>query len=74
MTIHAACTTAPLRAEWRFQTWEFIELTRYEAASGFPFSIFEHPDLEIGMASFKGSRSLPFCMSRSARTVFQQKL
>jgi hypothetical protein len=38
MAIHAACTTALLRAEWRFQTSEFIELTRYEAASGFPFS------------------------------------
>ena len=38
MAIHAACTTAMLRAEWRFQTSEFIELTRYEAASGFPFS------------------------------------
>jgi hypothetical protein len=37
MAIHAAYTTALLRAEWRFQTWEFIELTRYEAASGFPF-------------------------------------
>jgi hypothetical protein len=37
MAIHAACTTALLRAEWRFQTLEFAELTRYETESGFPF-------------------------------------
>jgi len=29
----------------------FIELTRYETESGFSISIFEHPELEIGMAS-----------------------